>query len=1021
MSKEINNINLDDDLEIMDLDDEDIVYEDIDGDTEGFEEEAFEEEAFEEEAFEEETLEEVCEDEVCEGEVYESEEYAEGEYADDVEEMAEEDLDSQDFAEEYDDSDEAFGSVFASKGQKNKKKKENDDKEDKPGFLDRFIHMDTMDKVIMSLGCLVLALAIVVVSEFASYKMSDGQVMAFSDMGNEIDKISLIGESGLLAVTDATVAKIDALNENADEDDEEDDEEEDVNASVVVQMNFTSIQKDLKIKFTNKKSGKLIAGIPFEVELVTPSGKTLNWSDDDKDGIIYHKDIEAGEYQVTLKALEGEIYEKYILDTTTQKATVKKEIAYTKIDVSDEILDESEIDASKEDTKLSNPVESALTDTVAWVATEKVSAGKGYVEIEKSNIVAPSTTARLTSYASSGIMMVNLSSQTLDTTVTMNQPSATVEQGKTVTLSATATDGAALTWSSDKTEVATVDANGVVTGVSEGSATITATGTNGPFATWTVTVTAASVTISISPASQEVEVGKTVTFTATCQETVTWSSNKPEVATVDTNGVVTGKAAGDATITATSTSGATASASITVKAASVTTSITLDKTETSIATGESVTIKATTTPSENVTVTWKSSDPTIATVENGKITGVAAGSATITATLTNGTETKEATCKVTVTKAARKVTLDASKLSMAVGGTKTLKATVEGYTDLSGGKVTWKSSDTSLATVDEKGLITALKTGTVTITATNTENGEKVEATCTVTITSAVTLKTKNNEDVYVLKNNTYVKATAADYAKADTKFYIYTETYKYLGWWTIDGKTYYYGPDYKKVTGEQVIMGAKYVFDSNGVLTSSNGTMGIDVSKWNGTIDWNAVKASGISYVIIRCGYRGSSLGSLIEDPKFKTNIKGATSAGLKVGVYFFSQAIDEIEAVQEASMVLSLIEGYKISYPIFIDVEAANNGRANNISKDMRTKVCKAFCQTIQNAGYTAGVYANKDWLTNKIDTSQLGSYKIWLAQYATKPTYTGRYEIWQYKDTGSVPGISGHVDLNLSYLGY
>ena len=100
---------------------------------------------------------------------------------------------------------------------------------------------------------------------------------------------------------------------------------------------------------------------------------------------------------------------------------------------------------------------------------------------------------------------------------------------------------------------------------------------------------------------------------------------------------------------------------------------------------------------------------------------------------------------------------------------------------------------------------------------------------------------------------------------------------------------------------------------------------MGIDVSKWNGSIDWNAVKNSGVNYVIIRVGYRGSSQGALIEDPKFKTNIKGATAAGLKVGVYFFTQAVDEVEAVQEASMVLDRISGYKISYPVFLDVEAA------------------------------------------------------------------------------------------------
>lgn len=195
---------------------------------------------------------------------------------------------------------------------------------------------------------------------------------------------------------------------------------------------------------------------------------------------------------------------------------------------------------------------------------------------------------------------------------------------------------------------------------------------------------------------------------------------------------------------------------------------------------------------------------------------------------------------------------------------------------------------------------------------------------------------------------------------------------------------------------------------------------MGIDVSKWNGNIDWNAVKNSGVSYVIIRSGYRGSSEGKLIVDPKFESNIKGATSVGLKVGIYFFSQAVDEIEAVEEASMVLGQIKDYKISYPVFLDVEASG-GRGDKIDLATRTAVCKAFCQTIQNAGYTAGVYSNKTWLEGKLDASSLSSYKIWLAQYAAAPTYKGRYDLWQYRSTGSVSGVSGNVDMNISYLGY
>ena len=211
-----------------------------------------------------------------------------------------------------------------------------------------------------------------------------------------------------------------------------------------------------------------------------------------------------------------------------------------------------------------------------------------------------------------------------------------------------------------------------------------------------------------------------------------------------------------------------------------------------------------------------------------------------------------------------------------------------------------------------------------------------------------------------------------------------------------------------------------KYQFASDGALITGTGTMGIDVSKWNGNIDWNAVKNSGVSYVIIRCGYRGSSQGALIVDSKFKENIKGANAAGLKVGVYFFTQAVDKNEALEEASMVLELIKDYKISYPVFLDVEPSG-GRADSLDVASRTEICKTFCETIKQYGYTPGIYANKNWLEGKLDMNVLGIYKVWLAQYASEPTYQGRYDIWQYKDTGKINGISGNVDLNSRYLGY
>ncbi len=276
-------------------------------------------------------------------------------------------------------------------------------------------------------------------------------------------------------------------------------------------------------------------------------------------------------------------------------------------------------------------------------------------------------------------------------------------------------------------------------------------------------------------------------------------------------------------------------------------------------------------------------------------------------------------------------------------------------------------------------------------------------------------LKDKSGNEVYVYENDTYRKATNADYAKFD-KFYIVSGV-KYTGWQTFDGATYYYDKDGKPVTGTQVINGVTYQFGSDGKMSSASGVLGIDVSKWQGAIDWNAVKAAGVEFVIIRVGYRGSSAGALIDDSMFATNIQGAKAAGLKVGVYFVTQAVNDVEAVYEASMVLDRIKGYSLDYPVFLDVEASG-GRGDTIDKATRTAVITAFCETIRSAGYTAGIYANKTWLGTKMDTSAFGNYVIWVAHYSSVCGYTGRYNVWQYTDKGTLPGINGCVDLNLWY---
>lgn len=197
---------------------------------------------------------------------------------------------------------------------------------------------------------------------------------------------------------------------------------------------------------------------------------------------------------------------------------------------------------------------------------------------------------------------------------------------------------------------------------------------------------------------------------------------------------------------------------------------------------------------------------------------------------------------------------------------------------------------------------------------------------------------------------------------------------------------------------------------------------LGIDVSKWNKEIDWEIVKAEGVDFAIIRCGYRGSTSGWLIEDPYFFKNLEGAKKAGIKVGVYFFTQAVDLVEAVEEASMVVTLLGDTKLDYPVFIDTEGAGgNGRADNLDPGTRTAVVNAFCRTIENAGMTAGVYASRNWYLNNLNRDELNDQKIWLAEYRQTPEYDGHYDMWQYTSSGTVAGIEGRVDLNVSYLGY
>ena len=345
-------------------------------------------------------------------------------------------------------------------------------------------------------------------------------------------------------------------------------------------------------------------------------------------------------------------------------------------------------------------------------------------------------------------------------------------------------------------------------------------------------------------------------------------------------------------------------------------------------------------------------------------------------------------------------------------------------------QVKWSSSNAGVVALSgDSGTsvtLTAKSKGSAEVTATITyvtdakETTKEASVKTKVTVAdfsdSSVVLKDKSGNVLYTDANATK-QATLKDYASTDA---FYTSP-QYTGWRTDGGKVYYYDANHNKIAGNQVIGGVMYTFGGDGALSQSSGNRGIDVSKYQGNIDWGAVAASGINFAIIRVGYRGSSSGALVQDPYFKKNISGATKAGIKVGLYFFTQAVNEAEAVEEASMAMSLASGYKVTYPIFIDTESASGGRANGLSKSARTAVVKAFCQTVRNGGYKAGVYASKSWYANQLNASALNGYCIWVAQYNSSCTYSGKYDMWQYSSKGSVSGIKGNVDMNISYTGY
>jgi GH25 family lysozyme M1 (1,4-beta-N-acetylmuramidase) len=212
----------------------------------------------------------------------------------------------------------------------------------------------------------------------------------------------------------------------------------------------------------------------------------------------------------------------------------------------------------------------------------------------------------------------------------------------------------------------------------------------------------------------------------------------------------------------------------------------------------------------------------------------------------------------------------------------------------------------------------------------------------------------------------------------------------------------------------------------------TAQAAIGIDVSRYQGLIDWNQVAASGVSFAMIRVGNRPNDSGVIMEDVYAKYNLQEATRVGIKVGVYFNSTAITEAEAIEEANFTINLISKYQITFPVAYDCENYNKptSRQYGLGRDVRTVLAIRFFETVAAAGYTPMFYASKSAMTNSADWNMavLNTYKVWVAQYPSQPfpvtpatSYTGIYSMWQYSDKGTIAGINGAVDMNVSYFYY
>ena len=437
------------------------------------------------------------------------------------------------------------------------------------------------------------------------------------------------------------------------------------------------------------------------------------------------------------------------------------------------------------------------------------------------------------------------------------------------------------------------------------------------------------------------------------------------------------------------------------KPTTVPTGIKLNKTDIVLGTTESYALSTTVTNGNLSQVTFSTGNKKIATVdENGKITAVGVGTSKITAKTYNG---KTASCTVTVKKLADSITLNKTSITLGVGEKYDLNSSIPNNT--AAYYRLYYSNNTAIAPVQKAGgLVTAKTAGTTTIRC-KLNNGK--EATCKVTVKSAPSRVTVSDKSATLkVGQSKTLKATLNNNA------------YSYRSTWT-SSNTYVAtvnstGKISAKSQGTATITYKTY----NGKTASCKLTVSgsaakcIDVSTWQGSIDFKKVKSAGYDYVIIRAGY-GKEKSQ--KDNMFETNYKKAKSAGLKVGAYWFSYAMSPSTATAEADACLSCIKGKKFELPVYYDMEYQP---AMSTSNSNYTKMAVNFCNKLKSNGFKSGVYSSAsvyDYLLNRTTLKNNG-ISIWNAEWYTKPSIT--CDVWQYSDNGRINGISTNVDLDYIY---